>query len=88
MKVVTSGSLYFAAGQSHINGWWFDAEGSNADLVDLNRQALRAVLLHIARCHGITLATAPAQPEPPALVPLDVERAALDAITVARWAGS
>lgn len=83
MKIVQAGTLYFAGGQSHLNGWWFDAEGSNADLVELNRQALKVALLHVAQCHGITLA-AP-RPEPAEVLTLDTERAALDAIAAARW---
>lgn len=89
MKVLRPGNLVVLAaadGQNRSNvfieGWHFDSMGRTT-ITPLD--ILRAALLHTAQQHGIDLGP-PAQPEHASeRLTLDSERAALDAIAVARW---
>lgn len=83
MKIVQSGTLYFAGGTSHLNGWIFDAEGSKADREALSRQALELTLRHIAQCHGFAFSAAPADPFE--AISLDAERESARLIANVRW---
>jgi hypothetical protein len=83
MKVARTGMLAWFNGHATLNGWTFIGDGP----CEGPREALKAALIHIAGAQGIHLAEAP-EPAASECFDLDSERAALDAIAIARWRDS
>ena len=83
MKVVRPGQLLFGDFGVVIHGWIFDPRGRRYTSVpEIHRAMGAAILEHVAAQLGIA-GGAPEEPDLP--VPLDVERATLDAIAAMRW---
>lgn len=84
MKVVKQGVLLFSPdGSIFVTGWSLDGEGERfRDHAALMRAAHSAALNHIADSLGLRQ---PVRREPVERISLDVERAAADAIAIARW---
>jgi hypothetical protein len=87
VKVGAPGTLMWANGQLHAHGWHFIVEPGDpkreSDQMVLLKDGVKAALLFIAKHHGITLVEPLPEAEP--VASFDVERAAADAIAVARW---
>ena len=92
MKVVVCGALFGSHLCSHMVGWVFEREHGDPapDTIEFKRTALKVALIHVAEHHGIHLEQ-PAQQHTVIReverVPLEIERAAADAIAIARWRG-
>lgn len=82
------GTLTFAAGQTVVRGWTFDV-GNQWYLTTeaMHEDALLAALKHIAANSRLDLVLdqCAVEPAPTPAASLDAERAALDAIAIARW---
>ena len=85
MKIISPGVFVFLPKSGvTFTGWHFNVDGCvYASQQDMEIDALKAVLLHVARVHGLALNCE--APAPSDAMTLDAERAALDAIAVARW---
>lgn len=81
MKVIRQGVLQSDGSNVQLREWWFNHEDKPWTTHDL----LCAALIHIAQVHGIELVVAEAELRVPQRLALDCERAALDAIALARW---
>jgi hypothetical protein len=84
VKIIRPGVFVFTPTGSLITGWHVDVDGcSYSSRQAMERDFLKVVLLHAARVGGIELNCE--APAPSDAMTLDAERAALDAIAVARW---
>lgn len=85
MKVEKAGTLFYDGHNViHMHSWGWDLEGRSAVLTpESKRVFLRLALQHIAQVVGLELVEV--EGDNNQSMTLDVERAALDAIAVARW---
>lgn len=89
MKVTKPGTLLFVGdqgnGRPHLTvcGWSFHCAG--APPTDEQRAIVVTAIRYLAQLHQVTLDAAPPEVPTPAPECFDAQRAALDAIAIARW---